>query len=136
MAKVLTFVDSGILITAARGQDLVLKLRALTLLNEPNREFASSRFVWLEVMPKAIWAKNLPEQKLYEIFFNAVTHWPHNYDAVISLAETEAATAGLGSLDALHIAAAKLIGADELVTIEKPLKSIHRAQSIKVVSIR
>lgn len=136
MAKVLTFVDSGILITAARGQDLALKLRALTLLNEPNREFASSRFVWLEVMPKAIWAKNLPEQKLYEIFFSAVSHWPNDYDAVIALAETEAATAGLGSLDALHVAAAKLVGAEELVTIEKPLKSIHRAQSIKVVSIR
>ena len=136
MAKVLTFVDSGILITAARGQDLALKLRALTLLNEHNIAFASSRFVWLEVMPKAIWAKNLPEQKLYEIFFNAVSHWPNDYDAVIALAEMEAATAGLGSLDALHVAAAKLVGAEELVTVEKPLKSIHRAQSIKVVSIR
>lgn len=136
MSKVLTFVDSGILITAARGQDITLKLRALTFLNEPQREFASSRFVWLEVMPKAIWAKNLPEQKLYETFFNAVTHWPNDYDAVISLAETEASAAGLGSLDALHVAAAKFVGADELVTIEKPLKSIHRAQSIKVVSIR
>lgn len=136
MAKVLTFVDSGILITAARGQDMALKLRALTLLNEPYREFASSRFVWLEVMPKAVWAKNIPEQKLYEVFFDAVIHWPDDYDAVISLAETEAAAAGLGSLDALHVAAAKLVGADELVTIEKPSKSIYRTQSIKVVPIR
>lgn len=136
MAKVLTFVDSGILITAARGQDMTMKLRALTLLNDPRREFASSRFVWLEVMPKAIWAKNQPEQNLYEAFFNAVTHWPGNYDTVIALAEKEAAAAGLGSLDALHIAAAQLLGADELVTIEKTTKSIHRTQNIKIVSLR
>jgi len=135
MAKVLTFVDSGILVTAARGQDIALKLRALTVLNDSKREFASSRFVWLEVMPKAIWAKNQIEQNLYEAFFNAVIKWPTDYDPVIALAEKEAAISGLGSLDALHVAAAKLLGADELVTIEKPPKSIHRTQVIKVVSI-
>lgn len=136
MAKVLTFVDSGVLITAARGQDISLKLRALTLLSEAHRGFASSRFVWLEVMPKAVWSKNQAEQNLYESFFNAVTHWPDDYDAVIALAEQEATAAGLGSLDALHIAASRLLGADELVTIEKATKSIHRTQSIKVISLR
>lgn len=136
MTKVLTFVDSGVLITAARGQDISLKLRALTLLTEPHREFASSRFVWLEVMPKAVWSNNLSEQNLYESFFNAVTHWPNDYAAVIALAEQEATAAGLGSLDALHIAAARLLRADELVTIEKATKSIHRTQSIKVISLR
>jgi predicted nucleic acid-binding protein len=87
-------------------------------------------------MPKAIWARNQAEQNLYENFFASVSCWPEDYDAVIARAEKEATTKGLGTLDALHVAAALLIGADELVTIEKPRKSIHRAQSIKVISIR
>lgn len=132
----LTFIDSGVLITAARGQDAALRLKALTILNDPNRSFASSRFVWLEVMPKAIWAGNQAEQTFYENFFNSVSAWPNDNDAVISQAEKEAASEGLGSIDALHIAAAVLLGANELVTIEKPQKSIHRTKSIKVVSIR
>jgi predicted nucleic acid-binding protein len=136
MAKLLTFVDSGVLITAARSKDIALRARAMSAINDPQRVFASSRFVWLEVMPKAIWINNRFEQSLYETFFNAVSHWPDDNDAVIAQAEKEAAAVGLGSLDALHVAAAVLLGADELVTIEKPGKSIYRTKSIKVVSIR
>ncbi len=136
MAKLLTFVDSGILITAARSENAELKQRALDVLSDSHREFASSKFVRLEVLPKAIWIGNSFELNLYETFFNSVSHWPADYDAVITLAEREAAIAGLGSLDALHIAAAILLGVDELVTVEKPVKAIHRTRSIKVVSIR
>ncbi|BAI88239.1 hypothetical protein, fragment [Limnospira platensis NIES-39] len=38
-------------------------------------------------------------------------------------------------MNALHIAAAVSVGATEFITNEKPLKSIHRTQSIKVISI-
>jgi hypothetical protein len=38
-------------------------------------------------------------------------------------------------MDALHVAAAAGLGASELVTIEKPTRSIHRARSIKVVTL-
>jgi len=60
MAKVLTFVDSGVLITAARSKDIAPRARAWSVINDPQRSFASSRYVWLEVMPKAIWIKNKP----------------------------------------------------------------------------
>lgn len=136
MANLITFVDSGVLITAARGQDAVLRTRAQQLLLDGQREFASSAFVQLEVLPKAIWSNNQPEQEVYQTFFQNVRHWPGDTDAVIALAQIEARTYGLGSLDALHIAAALLLGAAELVTIEKPTKSIHRTKSIKVVTLR
>lgn len=136
MARILTFVDSGVLINAARSTDARLRIRALTLLSDPQREFASSVFVKLEVLPKAIWIKNRAEQQFYESFFKRVSHWPASNDAVIARAETEAQKVGLGGMDALHVAAALLIGADELATIEKPTKSIHRTQNIKVISIR
>ncbi len=135
MSKIITFIDSGILITAARGQNAVLRARAAQLLTDTQREFASSPFVQLEVMPKAIWAKNQAERELYEAFFARVQHWPDDLVAVIAQAHQEAAKDGLGSMDALHIAAGVLLKADELVTIEKPTKSIHRTKSIKVVSL-
>jgi hypothetical protein len=45
----------------------------------------------------------------------------------------EAAKAGLGAMDALHLAAAYLAGADELITTEKPAKAIHRSSLVRVV---
>lgn len=136
MSRTLTFVDSGVLISAARGQDKVLQARALAILNDPQRDFASSSFVRLEVLPKAIWTRKQDEQTFYETFFNTVSHWPGSNDDVITQAESEAAAVGLSGMDALHVAAAVLLGAAELVTIEKPSKSLHRTQSIKVISIR
>ncbi len=47
----------------------------------------------------------------------------------------EACKAGLAALDALHMAAAMSVGAEELVTTEKPDKPIFRIQSLTVVSI-
>ena len=39
------------------------------------------------------------------------------------------------AMDALHVAAAASVGAAELVTTEKPSRSIHRARAVKVVTI-
>jgi hypothetical protein len=45
----------------------------------------------------------------------------------------EAARAGVGPMDALHLAAAHLLRADEFITTERPNKSIHRSSPVKVV---
>jgi hypothetical protein len=39
-------------------------------------------------------------------------------------------------MDALHVAAAISAGAEELITTEKLEKSIHRVDSINILSIR
>lgn len=49
-----TFLDSGFLITAARGSG-EMALQALEILDDPNRAFVSSIFVKLEVLPKAVY---------------------------------------------------------------------------------
>jgi hypothetical protein len=41
--------------------------------------------------------------------------------------------AGLGAMDALHLAAAHLSHADEFVTTEKPDKAIYRSSLVNVV---
>lgn len=129
-----TYIDSGVLIAAARGTTPVA-IRAMEILDDANREFASSIFVKLEVLPKAICYKNTAESDFYETFFNAVSYWADSLEHIVEDAYHKACKSGLSALDALHVAAAISVGAEELVTTEKPDKPIHRATSIKVVSI-
>lgn len=129
-----TFIDAGVLIYAARGQNEIAEI-ALQVLEDDRREFASSIFVKLEVLPKAIYNQQSSEIKFYETFFQAVTYWSNDIKNIIENAYQESSQFGLGAMDALHIAAAVSVGATEFITNEKPRKSIHRTQSIKVISI-
>ena len=126
-----TFCDAGVLIAAARsvGPD---RLRALQLLEEPDRVFLTSPFIHLEVVPKTIFYKKRLEQSFYDRYFNNAV-WFRQLDKIEAAAQTEAAKAGLSAMDALHVAAAHLSRADEFVTTEKPDKAIHRSSLVKVV---
>lgn len=130
----LTFVDAGVLIAAARGGD-VQAMRAMEILDDPEREFAASPFLRLEVLPQAVFNKRVAEAAFYEAFFSMVTHWAANLDEITEIALHEASTNGVEAMDALHVAAAASVGVSELITTEKPSRSIHRAQAIKVVTI-
>ena len=130
-----TFIDTGVLITAARGTDETVQT-AVNILEDPNREFASSPYLKLELLPKAIYNKRQSEIIFYEAYFGMVAHWANDLDAIMAVAYREVAKFGLGSMDALHIAAAVVVGAEEFITNEKLQKSIHRTPSIRVISIR
>ncbi|WP_156427173.1 hypothetical protein [Leptolyngbya sp. NIES-2104] len=65
-----------------------------------------------------------------------VSHWAMDLDAMLQAAEREVAQFGLGAMDALHIAAAVALQADQFITNEKPEKSIHRTPSIPILSLR
>jgi predicted nucleic acid-binding protein len=126
-----TFFDSGVLIAAARsvGPD---RERALQLLENPNRSFLTSPFVHLEVLPKAIFYKKRLERSFYERYFRNAT-WYRDVARIEAVAQEEATKAGLGAMDALHLAAAHLSRADEFITTEKHPKAIHRSTIVKVV---
>lgn len=46
-----------------------------------------------------------------------------------------ACTYGIAAMDALHVAAALQIKADELITTEKPTKPMHRVKEIQIISL-
>ena len=71
------------------------------------------------------------EAEFYEAFFQAVTRWA-GVDNTVRQAYDEARAHGLAAMDALHVAAATVVGADELVTTEKPGRLIHRTRSVPV----
>ena len=53
-------------------------------------------------------------------------------DQIEKVARTEAVRCGLAAMDALHVAAAFLLKADELITTEKPGKPMYRTTLVKV----
>jgi hypothetical protein len=59
MSKI-SYIDSGVLINAFRG-DSQVSLQALLILDEPDRQFASSPFVQLETLPKSIYQRQIAE---------------------------------------------------------------------------
>jgi predicted nucleic acid-binding protein len=127
-----TYLDSGVLIAAARGAD-DLAAAALALLSDTARVFVSSVFVKLEVLPKPVYNKYLAEVRFYETYFAAVVAWaePEVVSAALQLAQQY----GLSALDALHVAAAVALNADELVTTEGAGKPIHRVADVRIVGI-
>ncbi len=130
-----TFLDSGVLIAAARGTD-EMALQALEILDDPNRAFVSSIFVKLEVLPKAVYNRFREEARFYESFFdNDVEFWVGFSDEMVEMAQQHAGKFGLGALDALHVAAAISAEVDEFITTEKPGKPLHRVKGIRVISI-
>jgi predicted nucleic acid-binding protein len=129
-----TYVDAGVLIAAARGQNDVAD-RAMAVLDDPDRSFASSIFVKLEVLPKPMCYQQTAEVTFYETFFDAVTDWAAIDEQLLTDAFQQACQFGLAAVDALHVAAAISIGVEELVTTEKLSKPMHRVAAIKVISI-
>lgn len=129
-----TFVDTGALIAAARGTGDISE-KALGILADSEREFASSIFVKLEVLPKAVFNRQTDEVEFYEVFFSAVTHWASDVEQVVQEAYQIACKYGIAAVDALHVAAALTTGVDELVTTEKLTKPIYRVIEIQVISI-
>ncbi|NJL83860.1 MAG: type II toxin-antitoxin system VapC family toxin [Chloroflexaceae bacterium] len=129
-----TYIDSGVLFAAFRGEE-PLSLRAYRFLDSSDHQFVSSLFVRLEVLPKAIYHQQQEEVEFHETFFAAVSDWAMDIESVTKNAYQLACTYGLAAVDALHIASALLLKADEFITTEKPTKPMFRVTEIPVISI-
>lgn len=130
----ITFVDSGLLIAIARGEDDVYE-EALAVIDDAEREFVSSVYVQLETLPMATRHEREDQVETYETFFGNVARWVPSSPELSQRALELAGEYGLGAVDALHVAAAEAEGA-ELVTAERPTKPMLRVDSIPVTSIR
>jgi len=128
MARI--FLDSGVLLEAGRGT-AARQEPALALLEDPEQTFLTSPFVHLETVPKARYNRRQQEAQFYEEYF-ARAEWTRDLSAILEHGIEIADRDGVGPMDALHVAAAALLKADELVTVEKPRKSIYRARAVQV----
>ena len=130
-----TYIDSGVLIAAARGSGQLADKALKVIADVATREFVCSDYVRLEVIPKATYLGQTAEVKFYEAFFASVSLWlPFNVQC-LQRALTEACNSGLSAMDAIHVVAAADSDCQEIVTSEKPTKPIHRTKLISVLSI-
>jgi len=129
-----TYIDSGVLITAARG-NAALSAPAIDVLSDTTREFVSSEWVKLEVLPKAQYFQRQSEINFYDLFFNRVGIWAPFEVGLLNMALDEACASGLSAVDAIHVVLAASAGCEELITSEKPTSAIHRTGRVRIVSI-
>ena len=130
-----TYIDSGVLIAAARGSGTIGE-RALAVISDSgSREFVASDYVRIETVPKPIFYGRAAEVQFYEEFFATVATWVEFDTAHLKNAFEEACRAGLSWVDAVHVVVAELSGCEELVTTEKPTAAIHRTGRIRIVSL-
>ncbi|MEO0350157.1 MAG: PIN domain-containing protein [Cyanobacteria bacterium P01_A01_bin.15] len=129
-----TYLDTGVLISAFRVSGVAGQY-AMKILDDPSRRFGSSIFVRLEATPKAIYHQNSTEQEFYRVFFDAVTCWADDIESIVANAYRVSSTYGLAAMDALHIAAALSIEAEEFITTEKLTKPMFRVSEIQVISL-
>lgn len=114
----------------------MLQRTAIAVLGKSGRLFLSSAFVRLEVLLKAVYQRRAKEVAFYQTFFVEVVDWAGPFDQLITDAEAHAERSGLSAMDALHVAVAVALRADELVTTERLGTPIHRVTAVKVVTIR
>ena len=130
-----TYIDSGVLIAAARGSG-TLGQRALEIISDTaGREFISSDYVKFETVPKPAYFGRAAELRFYEEFFSTVASWFSCDAEHLAAAFDEACASGLSWLDALHVVVADMAGCQELVTTEKTTSAIHRTKRIPIISI-
>ena len=129
-----TFLDSGVLIAATRASG-ERGIRALALFNDAERVFVTSDFVRIEILPKALYYKRRAEVAFYERFFSTAAQVVQYSDSLIMQAYTEACTVGLSAMDAFHIAAARMSGAEEFITTERPTSPLFRVTGITMTTL-
>jgi predicted nucleic acid-binding protein len=129
-----TFLDAGVIIAAGFGSKHEVDA-AWEILTDPEREFWTSPFVEMEVLPHAERQAKPEALALYRGFF-AAAHTYTNVTRIVAIAAGELRRTNLSLADALHVAAAHLCRADELVTTEKLSKPMHRNTLVKVSVFR
>jgi hypothetical protein len=93
----LTFIDSGVLISAFRGTS-AMGISATVIIDDPNRRFASSPFVQLETLPKATYHNQNDEQEFYNTFFADVSDWANDLNRIVEIARKIGSNYGIAAI--------------------------------------
>jgi predicted nucleic acid-binding protein len=127
------FVDTGVLITAFRGQS-EMREHALAVLSEPNLEFWYSPLLRLETVLQAAHHGRKLELAFYAAYFKQANCFG-DLNRIFEIGQPDALKHGIPVMDALHVAAANLARCKVLFTTESPTKPLFRTKLVQVASI-
>jgi predicted nucleic acid-binding protein len=130
---VVAYLDSGVLLAAWRNAEL--RPSALRIMEDRQAEFVTSRLVALELLPKPVFEKRPIETAFYQTHFRKAAACQSLDAALGNDAQALAERYGLGAVDALHIAAAVRLGAQEFYTTERPGKPMFRVKEFRMISL-
>jgi hypothetical protein len=134
MSKTLTFVDANVLVAAWRGNE-ELCLKAMEVIDDPDREFIVSDYLILEVIPKPTFFGNNAEVEFMVSFIDSASLKVNGTPLITAQAIELACQYGLSAMDALHAEVAIAGKADVFITIEKTTRPLHRVREIRVECI-
>ena len=130
-----TYLDSNIVI-AAYNISNPFHAAAFDLLRKSDRRFVGSRMLHLELLPYAAYHGRKDEAAFYDEFLReALVEVMILDEQMLSLALTVGARTNARAADALHLAAAISLGADEFVTTERRTKPMYRETRVRVVHL-
>ena len=125
-----TYVDSNVILSAWNGE-LPLHEESLAILADQDRDFLSTSLVELETVAHATFGHRQKEVEFLRMYFDViVTDTTTVGEDLVSEANEIACATDAGGIDAMHIAAAKRLKADQLITREKPTKPMHRTDFV------
>ncbi|MBI2803129.1 MAG: PIN domain-containing protein [Gammaproteobacteria bacterium] len=129
-----TYLDASVLIAACQGRADVAP-HAFAILDDPDREFVSSGYLELEILPKPIYRNRSAEVEFMRTYLAGVVQRVGASDAVVTKALEVATAHDLASMDALHIACCYAANVAEFVTVEKRTKPFFRISDFAITSI-
>ena len=130
-----TYLDTGVII-AAWSAVHVLHSEAVSVLKEDHRDFVSTSLSRLETIPHAKFGRRIDEVNFLEAYFQGYIVETHEVDeTLVQDAERVAEMTDTGGIDAMHIAAAINLGAEEFITVEKRTKPMYRNSQIRVIHL-
>ncbi len=124
-----TYLDSSVLIQAVQGVDGQKTGELL----EGDRAFVAASFLKLELLPQPTFHKRKAELDFLNAYFRKVVEWVPASEQLLEAALAEAKAIPLSAVDAIHVAAARSLRADEFITAEKPGKPLHKVKGLRVV---
>jgi predicted nucleic acid-binding protein len=141
MAKLRTFLDANIVITAFGGLQ-PNRLAAMEILRDSDRALLVSDYLRLELIARPTYRSQLSDRQealrakaelqfMLEFFAGPVEEIPAS-PAITRAAVDLACRYGLGAMDALHLSSAIWVGVDEFVTSDQKLRRV-REINIKTI---
>jgi hypothetical protein len=121
MSKVKTYLDTNVLIAVFQGREnrLVIEKVKHILDDTEHRDFVSSGYLRLELLPKPMFYKRQSEIEFLTDFLNTVQEEMISSTEITQRAIDLAARYDLQPMDALHLSAAIQAHTDEFITLEK-----------------
>lgn len=128
-----TYIDAGVLIEAFRGTN-PRAVRALRVLDDPDRKFVVSDYLRLEVLPKPTFHNKREEVEFMQAVFENAENVKTSSE-LTGCALAMASKYDMAPIDALHIGAAAVADVDEFVTMDKSTEPMCKVEEVNVVSI-